>query len=152
MIRRYYLAYGMNTNLSSMATRCPQARSLGRVVLKNHKLTFKNFCDVVKQKGANVECALWSITDACEQSLDRLEGYPHFYKKKEVSVDHDGRTIRAMIYYMTDSFHLGLPGQGYLDMVTAGYKEHSISVTQIIKALEELEQCTSLSETKQLVN
>jgi len=152
MKRKYYLAYGMNTNLTSMATRCPAARSLGKVQLKNHKLAFKLFCDVVKQPDTSMECVLWSITDTCENSLDRLEGYPHFYKKKEVSVQHDSRLIRAMIYYMPSHYELGMPGQSYVDTVTAGYQEHNISTDQIIKALEELEQCTSSSEMKQPVN
>ncbi len=152
MRRKFYLAYGMNPNLSSMSIRCPDAKSLGKVELKNHKLAFKQFCDVVKQPGAVMECALWSITDRCEESLDRLEGYPHFYKKKEVSVTHDNRLIRAMIYYMPSHFEMDAPGQGYLDTVTEGYKQHQMSTGQIINALEELSQCTSLSETKQPVN
>jgi len=152
MKRKFYLAYGMNTNLSSMAFRCPDARSLGKVELKNHKLAFKLYCDAVKQSNTAMECVLWSITDACEISLDRLEGYPHFYKKKEVSVQHNDRTVRAMLYYMPAHFEMATPSQGYVDMVATGYQEHDISTEQIIKALEELEQCTSLSETKQLVN
>lgn len=152
MRRKYYLAYGMNTNLSSMAFRCPAARSLGKVELKNHKLAFKLYCDAVKQHGASMECVLWTITDACENSLDRLEGYPHFYKKKEVSVKHNNKTVRAMIYYMPSEFELATPSQSYVDTISTGYEEHDISTEQIIKALEELEQCTSLSETRQLVN
>lgn len=152
MRRKYYLAYGMNTNLSSMAFRCPDARSLGKVELKNHKLAFKIYCDAEKQPGTSMECVLWTITDACESSLDRLEGYPHFYKKKEVSVKHDDRNIKAMIYYMPSGFDLAAPSQSYVDTVTTGYRDHDISTEQIIKALEELEQCTSLLETKQLIN
>ena len=152
MKRKFYLAYGMNTNLSSMAYRCPQAQSMGKVTLKNHKLAFKMYCDVVKQQDTDMECALWSITEDCEQSLDRLEGYPHFYKKKEVTVTHNNRNLRAMIYYMPDEFEMAAPGQGYLDTITQGYREHHMPVQQIIKALEELEQCTSSSATRQLVN
>jgi gamma-glutamylcyclotransferase (GGCT)/AIG2-like uncharacterized protein YtfP len=152
MRRKYYLAYGMNTNLSSMAFRCPAARSLGKVELKNHKLAFKIYCDAVKQPNTSMECVLWTITDACESSLDRLEGYPHFYQKKEVSVQHDNKTIRAMIYYMPREFQLDTPSQSYVDTVSTGYQEHDISTEQIVKALEELEQCTSLSEKMQPVN
>ena len=59
----------MNTDLSSMSVRCPDAVSLGKVKLKNHKLVFKQFCDVEKEHNSLMECALWSITDACEDSL-----------------------------------------------------------------------------------
>jgi len=64
----YYLAYGMNTNLISMATRCPAAQSLGKVKLPGHKLSFKYFCDIESAVGQDMECVLWNITEACEQS------------------------------------------------------------------------------------
>ena len=42
---KYYLAYGMNCNMSEMEYRCPNAKSLGKVTLENHKLAFKVHCD-----------------------------------------------------------------------------------------------------------
>ena len=53
--KKYMLAYGMNTNLNSMRWRCPQARSLGKVTLKDHKLAFRTFCDAVNKPGATME-------------------------------------------------------------------------------------------------
>jgi hypothetical protein len=139
----YYLAYGMNTNLNSMRWRCPQARSLGKVTLKDHKLAFRTFCDVVIEPGATMECALWEITDLCEMSLDALEGYPNFYGKKEVTVDYNGRKIRAMIYYMKDRHAVAPPSQQYLDTVADGYDDHDMSLHQLVDALEELAECIS---------
>jgi len=136
---KYYLAYGMNSNLYGMEQRCPKARSLGKVTLPNHKLAFRTFCDVVEVPGETMECALWSITDECEKSLDRLEGYPNFYGKKEVKVNHDGRIIRAMIYYMKDLHEHRWPSRHYLDMVIEGYEDHDISLYQITDALGELD-------------
>lgn len=138
----FYLAYGMNSNKTSMATRCPLAKSLGKVTLKGHRLAFKHFCDAVADGTSNMECALWNITEHCERSLDALEGYPHFYGKKEVTVMHNGRKIRAMIYYMKDYYDYGLPSQHYLDMVVEGYKEHNMNLSQIEEALIGFEECT----------
>ena len=139
----YYLAYGINTNLNSMRWRCPQARSLGKVTLKDHKLAFRTFCDAVNEPGATMECALWEITDLCEMSLDALEGYPNFYGKKEVSVKYNGRKIRAMIYYMKDRHAVAPPSQQYLDTVADGYDDHGMDLTQLVDALEELAECIS---------
>jgi hypothetical protein len=63
MNRTYYLAYGMNTNLESMKSRCPDAVSLGKVWLDDHRLQFKYFCDAEYHPGSKMPCVLWSITD-----------------------------------------------------------------------------------------
>lgn len=137
----YYLAYGMNTNLSSMAVRCPAAKSMGAVTLKGHRLAFKYFCDVVADPDSQMQCVLWNITDDCERSLDATEGYPNFYGKKEVDVMYGDRKIRAMIYYMAGNDELAMPSESYLNMVVQGYSEHNINIIQIVTALEELTVC-----------
>ncbi len=137
MKNTYYLAYGMNTNLDSMQSRCPDAVSLGKVFLPNHELRFKHFCDIEYVPGSIMECALWSITDKCEQSLDRLEGYPDFYKKKEVAVSWKNKKIVAMIYYMSDKYHdYDFPSEYYFSTVIQGYKQHEMNLNAIYNALD----------------
>jgi gamma-glutamylcyclotransferase (GGCT)/AIG2-like uncharacterized protein YtfP len=136
--RRYYLAYGMNTNLAQMALRCPAAKSLGPVKLKDHKLAFKLFCDAVVSEGDSMDCVLWTITDRCEAALDRLEGYPDFYGKKEVTVFYQSKPIKAMIYYMTDFYKSSLPSEHYLKTVTEGYLDHNMNLEQIYHAIDEV--------------
>lgn len=135
---KYYLAYGMNTNLDSMKIRCPNARNHGKVILHNHSLAFKGVCDAIETPGKHMECGLWTITDQCEKSLDALEGYPYMYDKKEVSVMHQGKNICAMIYYMVDDSKFDMPGESYLNMVTEGYEQHNMSMLQILHALEQV--------------
>ncbi len=137
----YYLAYGMNSNLTSMAYRCPAAKSLGTVKLAGHKLAFKYFCDAVVDPDSEMDCVLWNITDACERSLDATEGYPDFYGKKEVDVLFNGRKLKAMIYYMSGTDSPAMPSESYLNMVVQGYSEHKINISQIVTALEELATC-----------
>lgn len=135
----YYLAYGMNTNRQQMSARCPQARSLGTVKLHGHKLAFKGCCDVLEDVDGLVDCVLWDITDKCEHALDLLEGYPYMYDKKHVKVKYKGRTIQAMIYYMTGNDRVSYPSESYLTMVVEGYLQHNISVKQIEQAIEEVD-------------
>lgn len=137
MKRTYYLAYGMNTNLQSMKSRCPNAISLGKVILPDYELKFKHFCDIEYTPGSTMECALWSITDQCEESLDRLEGYPDFYKKKEVTVNWQNKKILAMIYYMSDSYYdYDFPSDYYFSTVTTGYKQHDMNLDALYTALD----------------
>lgn len=135
---KYYLAYGMNTNIDSMKIRCPRATSLGSVILPNHTLRFKGCCDIDYTPGQDMECALWLISDECEFSLDLLEGYPYFYDKKTVTVNANSEKIQAMVYFMTPGHKLGIPSQYYLDMVVDGYHDHNMNVSQIESALSEI--------------
>lgn len=134
---KYYLAYGMNTNKEGMAGRCPGARSLGKVTLEGHKLVFKNHADAIRSPNSKMECALWLITDACEASLDILEGYPFYYNKKMVDVDFRGTPVRAMIYFMTDNHLYTTPGQSYVNMMRTGYLEHDMNTDGIDRAYNE---------------
>lgn len=136
--RKYYLAYGMNTNFTEMENRCPNAVNLGKVTLHDYKLAFRTHCDVVREDYASVECVLWHISEECEYHLDSLEGYPTYYDKCEVDVIHQGKPIKAMVYFMTNtkwSHGLALPTQHYLDCVCEGYLENDISLNQVRQAL-----------------
>ena len=135
----YYLAYGMNTNLGGMSRRCPKAESMGKVVLQDYILAFRGCCDIIHAPGQRMECALWNITSECEAALDILEGYPNFYGKKEVKVKYKNRTIRAMIYFMQDRDLLDFPSESYLQMVSKGYRQHNMDITQIERALSDVE-------------
>lgn len=146
---KYYLAYGMNSNLNEMRRRCPDAKSLGPVTVPNYKLAFKTHCDVVHAPGESMQCVLWSITDQCELALDLLEGFPEYYDKREVQVTYQGQTIRPMIYFMCSGFDYAAPSEHYLNMVVEGYSEHGIPITQIVTALEDITRCTLLSASKE---
>ena len=148
---KYYLAYGMNTNIEEMRRRCPQAQSLGKVTVPNYRLAFKTHCDVLYTPGETMECVLWSISDQCELALDQLEGFPDYYDKREVQIKYNGKTIRPMIYYMCSGFGYAAPSEHYLTMVAEGYSKHNIPIAQIITALEGITRCTLLSANKEPV-
>ena len=135
-----YFSYGMNTNLNSMSMRCPKAKSLGAAVLPHYAFEFKNFATVVPDMNNEVHGVLWEITDACEKSLDRLEGYPVFYGKINVWVEHDGELVPCMTYLMYPEEELDYPSTSYVDMLTEGYEAHGISIDQINWALVRIDE------------
>lgn len=130
-----YFAYGMNTNLKSMASRCPRARSLGRASLPHYRFAFKGCATVVPEMNKNTEGVLWEITDECELSLDILEGYPGFYSKVNVWVEHNGLMVPTMTYIMQPTESDGTPSDGYVQMLREGYTEHGILHGQIDHAI-----------------
>lgn len=129
-----YLAYGMNSNVDQMAYRCPSSISLGRVDVADHRLVFRGVADIVHSPGDTLQCVLWDITKDCEQALDMLEGYPHFYDKKELPIEFMGHKADAMIYYMVSQYGLSRPNQSYQRMLEEGYYAHGLDLDQIYKA------------------
>ena len=93
---KLYFAYGMNTNQEEMSYRCPGACALGKAILPGYRLEFKSFATIVPSPKESVDGVLWTITDSDESALDMLEGYPEFYDKKIVSVEHDNQSYIAM--------------------------------------------------------
>ncbi len=139
--RKYYLAYGANTNFKSMTERCPKAVYVGNVMLPNMKLVFRGCADVVeaKESKTNVHLALWTITKTDEDALDRFEGFPHFYVKKYFEVDDDGEKVQAMIYVMRSPMqYQSLPSDWYEKTLRDGYADCGLPVAQIDAAIAQV--------------
>jgi gamma-glutamylcyclotransferase (GGCT)/AIG2-like uncharacterized protein YtfP len=134
MKTKLYFAYGMNTNRDEMAYRCPTAVALGRAVLLDYRLEFKSFATIVPSPKETVEGVLWTITDSDESALDMLEGYPEFYDKKTVSVEHSGQSYIAMTYIMNPREKGYAPSDGYYSMVSEGYQTFGLSQQQLLDA------------------
>ena len=89
MQKRYYIAYGSNLNIPQMRMRCPGARIIGTSVVPDYELLFKGsktgaYLTIEPKEGESVPVAVWETTDADEAALDRYEGFPTFYYKKEM--------------------------------------------------------------------
>ena len=131
---KLYFAYGMNTNKEEMAYRCPDARALGKALLSGYRFEFKSFATIVPSPTEQVEGVLWTITDTDESALDMLEGYPEFYDKKTVSIEHNGQSYIAMTYIMGPREQGYAPSSGYYSMVSEGYQSFGLSQQQLLDA------------------
>ena len=134
MKTKLYFAYGMNTNKEEMAYRCPGARALGKAILPGYRLEFKSFATIVPNPKESVEGVLWTITELDELALDMLEGYPEFYDKKTVSVEHDNQSYIAMTYIMGPREQGYAPSDGYYSLVSEGYQAFGLSQQQLLDA------------------
>jgi hypothetical protein len=144
--RRYlYAAYGMNTARAGMLTRCPHAVPAGVVLLRNHKLVFRGVADVTFSLGRQVHLALWWFTEACETSLDRLEGFRQsdpdggLYGKRWFTMkgDHPLAGRDAMLYVMNSRDYVSTPSESYERMLRTGYSEFNMPAAQIDRAIAE---------------
>lgn len=124
-----YVAYGSNLNVQQMSYRCPGATVAFTGYLINWKLLYRgsrtgSYATVKRQKGSRVPVAVWNIDSKNEKALDLYEGYPRFYKKRNVFVQlKNGTRKKAMIYLLPDSATAGRPSSRYVGTVLQGYKD-----------------------------
>lgn len=124
---KLYIAYGSNLNLPQMEFRCPTARVVGTSELKDYELLFRGsrrgaVATVERKEGSSVPVLLWEIYGMDEASLDRYEGYPHFYEKQMMDVELNGKTVSAMVYVMTPGHEFGIPSDSYANVIWEGYE------------------------------
>lgn len=146
MPKRYYIAYGSNLNVEQMRHRCPDARVVGTATLEGWTLLFRgsktgSYLTIEPKKGASVPVAVWEVSERDELNLDRYEGYPNFYYKKEMNVCIKGirtgklRSRRAFVYIMHEDRPLGQPSEYYLNVCAGGYCFFDFDVNRLIQAV-----------------
>lgn len=129
---RYYVAYGSNLNIDQMARRCPDAEVVGTGMLENWRLWFKgsmtgNYLTIEKEWGYEAPVAVWKVSERDETNLDRYEGCPTFYYKKELPlIVKDQKTgkkklMRVFAYIMHEERKVGAPRQDYVEGCAKGY-------------------------------
>ncbi len=133
MSHEIYLAYGSNLNKRQMSMRCPDAKPLGILMLPNYRLVFKGVADIIPAEGMKVPVALWSITEKCEKSLDRYEGFPNLYRKEYF---HNKNTDQSYMAYVMNGYGLGLPSKSYYTSIAQGYEDFDIDLSYLKQALE----------------
>ena len=147
-MKRYYLAYGSNLNVKQMVLRCPDAKPLGTGEIAGYRLLFKGsksgaYLTIEPQEGAKVPVAVWEVSEADEKKLDRYEGFPAFYYKKELELTYTGiktgkkRKCTAFVYIMHEDRTFGIPSKSYLLTCHDGYKDFQLDERYLTRALFE---------------
>lgn len=146
MSKRYYIAYGSNLNISQMRMRCPGARIIGTSVIEDYQLLFKgsktgSYLTIEPKDGAEVPVVIWEVTESDEKALDRYEGYPNFYYKKEMNLDITGiktkkvRRRDAFVYIMHEERELGIPSWYYVNTCLDGYRAFGFDEKYLFDAI-----------------
>lgn len=153
---KIYAAYGSNLNHAQMRERCPEAKYLGSAMLKNQNLLFcgqpdHSFATIKTMAGKEVPIGLWEISARDEKSLDRYEGYPHFYHKTVLPVTLDGEEVHAMVYIMDLAMPAGLPSVMYYNIVEKGYRDCGLDTAYLKEALKtSMERVYGLTPTQEM--
>ncbi len=125
----YYFAYGANLNQKQMKERCPDSKPLFTAVLPNYKLVFVGWsrqwrggvASIKSFRGERVRGAIYEVTEACLQRLDRYES--GYNRLKVTVVGEDDEPIEAIIYVKTGRLEDATPSKEYLAIIQQGLRD-----------------------------
>lgn len=127
-----YFAYGSNLDVAQLSGRCAGARVVVAAQLQNHALAFGGFsrtwggpvASVRPSRGVRVEGVLYEMPARELLTLDRYEGHPHAYQRRQrYVVDAQGRRYLAAVYAQPSrDFDPGPPRHGYLALIATAYQ------------------------------
>jgi gamma-glutamylcyclotransferase (GGCT)/AIG2-like uncharacterized protein YtfP len=124
----YYFAYGSNMNHEQMSKRCPSSKYIKRGYLQGYKFVYDGYssmrggavANVVKSNSGIVWGGIFEISEDNLSALDRYEGYPNNYDRKEVNITDDNNAISKAIVYYRINKEIGKPPGEYRQVVIEG--------------------------------
>lgn len=141
--KRYYMAYGSNLSMEQMAVRCPDAKVVGPAVLGGWRLLFKGCATIEPCEEKNTPVLVWEISERDERNLDRYEGFPSFYYKKELEVEvfplqgREPEKLTAMVYIMDEKHSCRAPSPYYYRVLEEGYRDFHFPMHVLTQALKD---------------
>ena len=118
---RLYFAYGSNMDRAHMARLCRGAEALGVASAENqlYYIAACGYASMTPRRNARTYGVLWKIGAQHIAKLDEYESVKTgLYASAAIPVRHNGKLLRAMIYYACEA-KPGLPKPGYQENVLA---------------------------------
>ena len=144
---RYVIAYGSNLDLERMESRCPDCEVAGTSVMPGFRLLFKKsmtgfYATIEQDANCYVPVVIYKVTAEDEAMLDRYEGCPRFYYKRQFLLPIrklNGKRMRerkcCAAYIMHEYRELGAPGFDYYHLLDSGYDNWEFDKAVLHKAL-----------------
>ena len=145
----YCIAYGSNLSEERMKKRCPKAEAFGTSVIYGYRLLFKQsmtgaYATIEQDANCCVPVLIYRMTVEDEMKLDRFEGYPKYYYKREFLLPVWGLNGRkkklrrnCIVYIMHEYRLLGEPDEDYFSLLDGGYDRWGFEKDPLVKALED---------------
>ena len=126
-----YFAYGSNLNSNRMLERGVTFTSRTFGILRDYKLVFnklsskninEGYANIIECKGSVVEGAIYEIENESILLLDKYEGVPRHYYRKEILIQNNSGMVNCIVYIAVDTkIKEGLkPSKDYLDHILKG--------------------------------
>ena len=137
-VTKYYIAYGSNMDLNQMSYRVRDSVFIGTGYLEDYKLEFKSrYATIEEERNSRVPVVIFKISEEDEKQLDRYEGYPELYYKKEVRVKLNNlEEIDCIVYIMEEKYnYYQLPEVNYYLNMELSYKIFGFELEILERAL-----------------
>ena len=139
----HHFAYGSNLNHKQMNCRCPDNKFVKRVCLDNYKFVYDGHssnrggavANILKSADNIVWGGLYEISKSDLVNLDRCEGYPDSYDRKELKVKDDHSNIYKAITYLRIGERIGIPSDKYKKIIIDGAKDCNLPDNYVKKNL-----------------
>jgi cation transport regulator ChaC len=135
----YYFAYGSNMSLEQMKKRCGNLwKKVGIGYVEGYELVFDGdsdgwrgpTADMVENPNEKVWGVLFEFPsfDDLTNCLDKYEGYPYSYTRKEFEVflPEMGKNIKAIAYVRPEPKERGKPPRSYIETILKGAIENGL--------------------------
>lgn len=105
-----------------------------------------------KAENGSVPVVVWEVTAEDEAALDRYEGFPSFYYKKDIKVQYKGirtgsrRTVVAFAYIMHEDRGIGIPADAYMRTCLEGYDTFCFDKRVLMSAYD---KCREICENEE---
>lgn len=114
-----------------MALWCPTAMPLVRATLRNFRLVFRCWADIVPSPGDRVQGAIYSVGPEDLGALDELHECPVLYHRVRVTVWTTDGPLDALAYRMNAGQPVALPDPDYLDLLLQGYDDWELDADML---------------------
>lgn len=144
---RYIIAYGSNLDIDRMGSRCPDFETAGTSVIRGYRMLFKKsmtgyYATIEQDANCCVSVVIYRVTVEDEAMLDRYEGCPRFYYKREFRLPItrlNGKRMKdqktCVAYIMHEYRELGEPSAEYFSLIDGGYRDWGFDTNILDKAL-----------------
>ena len=131
----YYSAYGSNLGRKQMSERCLDAKPKFVATLLNYKLIFAGWsrkwrggiASIKPSRDGKVIGGVYEVSERDLRSLDKHEGYPAVYDRRNVVViTKDGEPVEAVTHIKREQSEETQPSPEYLEFLRQGYKDWGV--------------------------
>ncbi len=141
----YMFAYATNISETEMHSHCPNAIFRGFGVLEGFTLDFCGYtghavANLRKQKGANINVAVWEMSPEDYYTIDNFEKFPYLYKREKASVLLYGSKVKGNVYVLKQQLQSSMPSDEYLNFLKNTYADANIDQSVIDKAIQRITQ------------
>jgi gamma-glutamylcyclotransferase (GGCT)/AIG2-like uncharacterized protein YtfP len=91
-----------NNHYLSEAMFLGEAETVEKYSMRRHKYWYPTVIETLEYY--NIIGELWCCSESTLKSLDRLEGYPDLFYRKEVPVIQDAKVINAWVYFFNYTY------------------------------------------------